>query len=554
MLIHLLRLRVRVAWNRVTRGPRRVRKSIGAVVAVGLTVGLVLLAGMNAGLLVDRVAGLDRSAAVQALPVLLLGVTLLTLVTSLNSAFHHLFLAGDLELLLSCPVPSGSLFCLEVLEIWRDSLHVILFQAVALYGFGQSLGLPLTYYLTAIPVGLLLTLAASAVGAIITLALARVRFGESVLGLSRLLAILLFLPIGVLGVPAVGFGRNRLSLILNQGGVNAVTDQLRAIGDPPTWSPATWAAHVLLGDDAAALSAGLLVATAVIVFSALQLAYGSLFQGGWERVRFTADPSSQRRLGRRLPWARSAPEPGGPVSSVLLKDWRTVVRDPRWRTGTFVSLIALGLPVMALFTGEPFVRSAQLMRFWFGMLPVPYLAFLIGSQQGALTLAYEGRNLTLLRAAPVSMARVVIAKVCGGIGLVLAVTWTATLALGIAHGGDLPELTAALLAATWLAIGATVAAVAGAALTADFESDNPQRRVGCLGTILVSSLSIFFFATNTGVLAWWVLRNLAVLPRPVLTIAPALDWLLPALGLISVAIILAASRLGVRRLATLEMV
>src|SRR5207237_318416 len=126
--------------------------------------------------------------------------------------------------------------------------------------------------------------------------------------------------------------------------------------------------------------------------------------------------------------------------------------------------------------------SAHLTRFWFGMLPVPYLAYLFGSQQGASTLAYEGRNLALLRSAPVGMGRILVAKVLGGLVLVLLVTWAATIGLGLSHSGEPIEIVTALLGATWLALGGTFSAVAGAALTADFEGDNPQRRVGCLGT------------------------------------------------------------------------
>jgi putative ABC exporter len=549
VIVTLVGLRARLAWNRATRGPRRLRQMIGTAVTLVFTVGFVLLAGFNAAALLSGVARIDRAAAVQGIPVLLAGVALLTLVTSVSSAFHHLFLAGDLELLLVSPAPYWSLFGLKTLEIWRDSLHIILFQAAALLGFGQSLGLPVTYYVAAVAVGLLLTLSASAAGATVTLALARIRFGESILGLSRLLAILMFLPVGVLGVPALGIGRARISLVLNPRGINAVGDQLRSIGEPPTWAPTTWAAHVLLGDDQALLSAALLVPTAAILFLAMQLAFAGLYQGGWERVRFS--PLRRHSAKPRLPLPALA-MPRSPVAGILLKDWRTVLRDPRWRTGTLVSLVALGLPAMLVFAGDPFVRSAHMMRFWFGMVPVPYLAFLIGSQQGASTLAYEGRNLALLRAAPVAMERVLIAKLLGGLVLVLLVTWTATLTLGLTHAGEPVEMVQALAAATWLAVGATLAAVAGAALTANFESDNPQRRVGSLGTIVTSALSIFFFATNTGVLVWWVLRSLLNPPRLVLGLAPLADWVLPLLAVVSVAAILVAARLAVQRLATWE--
>jgi ABC-2 type transport system permease protein len=551
VLALLLRQRARLLWNRVAKGPHRIRRLVGTGLALAFTVAFVVLAGLNAGVFVDRVARIDPVAATDALPVLLLGVSVITLVTSLSSAFHHLFLAGDMEVLLVAPVPMRSLFWLKILEIWRDSVHVLLFQGAALFGFGQSLHLPPTYYGLAVLVGLTFTLAATALGAMLTLALARVRLGDSILGLSRIVAVLLFLPIGVLGVPALGFGRNRFSLVLGQDNVQAAATTLRAIGPPPAWSPTTWAAHLLLGDEAALLSLGLLAAAGVGIFAATRLAFEGLFQGGWERVRFTGPTRRQSsRTTRRL---LATGVPAGPILGMLQKDWRILTRDPRWRTGALVTLIALGLPATILiFASDPFARAGHALRFWFSMVPVPYLAYLFGSQQGAATLAYEGRNIVLLRAAPVGMGRVVLAKVLGGLILVSLVTWAATLALALSHAGEPLETGAALVAATWLALGATIAAVAGAALTVDFEGDNPQRRVGCLGTIVTSALSALFFVSNTGLLAWWITRAALSVPRPLLAFQSIVDWGLPVLALASVGAIVLTARLGMRRLATWE--
>ena len=237
---------------------------------------------------------------------------------------------------------------------------------------------------------------------------------------------------------------------------------------------------------------------------------------------------------------------------MLQKDWRTLLRDPRWRTGALISLVALGLPAVVLFAGDPLARASHLMRFWFGMLPVPYLAYLIGSQQGAATLAYEGRNIALLRSAPVGMARILVAKVLGGLALVLLVTLVATLALGLKHNGEPLEIAAAVLAGAWLALGATVSAVAGGALTANFEGDNPQRRVGCLGTIVTSLLSLVFFGSNTGLFVWWVIRAVATIPRPLRPFESIVDWTLPVVALAAVGAVLLAARVGVRRLDSWE--
>jgi hypothetical protein len=203
----LLQQRLRLGWNRIRRGPHHGRRSLGAAFVVSFSLGFLGLAGINAGVLAERVARTDADAARMALPALLTALATLTLVTSLSSAFHHLFLAPDLELLLATPLPTRSFVWLKILETWRDSVHVLLFQAAALIGFGQALRSSAWYYPLALAVGLLLTLSASALGVCLTLLLARVRFGESLLGLSRLLAVLLFIPVGLLGVPALGLGR-----------------------------------------------------------------------------------------------------------------------------------------------------------------------------------------------------------------------------------------------------------------------------------------------------------------------------------------------------------
>jgi len=82
--------------------------------------------------------------------------------------------------------------------------------------------------------------------------------------------------------------------------------------------------------------------------------------------------------------------------------------------------------------------------------------------------------------------------------------------------------------------------------------DNPQRRIGCLGTIVTSALSVFFFVSNTALLAWWVTRSALSVPRPLLAFLPIVDWGLPVFAL---PLLLPSSWppvLGMRRLATWE--
>ena len=48
MLALLLRQRARLFWNRLAKGPRRIRRLVGAGLTMVFTVGFVVLAGLNA--------------------------------------------------------------------------------------------------------------------------------------------------------------------------------------------------------------------------------------------------------------------------------------------------------------------------------------------------------------------------------------------------------------------------------------------------------------------------------------------------------------------------
>src|SRR5262249_32487179 len=361
-----------------------------------------------------------------------------------------------------------NLFALKVLETWRDSVHVVLFEMAALCGFGLATGKPAIYFVAAAVLTLLLTLAGSLAGMLLTLAVARIRYGGAFLGVTRLLSILLFVPLGVLGVPALGaISGRRGGLLLGQDTLQSAALALRTLTAPPEWAPTTWAVHLLALDDRALASSLLLAGATIALFAASSLGFERAFQPSWERVRF-AGPRGASALAIR--WPGPAVPMRGPVMSMLHKDVRTLLRDPRWRTSLLVSVVALGLPMLLISAGtDPGPRASSAIRFWVGLFPVPYLAYVAGSQHGAASLAYAGRNLALLRTAPVGFGRLLLAKLAGSLVLVLGITWLATLVLALRHEPSALELTAALAAATWLALGGTLAGLAGAALTADFE-------------------------------------------------------------------------------------
>src|SRR6476661_6525399 len=114
----LIGLRLRLGWNRIAHARRPFARACGAVALALFVLAFLVVVGLNTSVLVDRVARTDAAAARTFMPTLLLGMTLLALVTSLGVAFHHLFMSGDQELLLAAPIRLRDLFVLKLLETW----------------------------------------------------------------------------------------------------------------------------------------------------------------------------------------------------------------------------------------------------------------------------------------------------------------------------------------------------------------------------------------------------------------------------------------------------
>ena len=291
----------------------------------------------------------------------------------------------------------------------------------------------------------------------LTLALARVRFGDSILGAEpRRWRILLFLPIGVLGRPALGFGRSRFSLLLGQGNVEPWPPSLRehrpaaSLGaDDLGRAPAARrrgrlaVAGAAGGDRAGALSSRRSSPSTACFRPAGSGCASRTRAGARERVWRSAATARGRATG----WADRRPAAEGLAHA----DARPALADRR--TGQPGGARPAGH--WSLFAGDPFARTAHGCAS--GSACCRCRTWRICSAVSTARRPWRTRAATSRCCAPrrSAWARVLLAKVLGGLVLVMAVTWAATLALALSHGGEPLETGAALAAATWLALGAT---------------------------------------------------------------------------------------------------
>src|SRR6476660_8289095 len=171
----LLSLRWQVGWN--TFKHRKLAAQIFSVVGGLLFAALVVLGffalGVALGYLLREFP--DRDLAALLPGALLTGLALLMLLTSFGVALGTLFLANDLELLMSAPVDRRAVFLSKMLDSMVPNYGLLLVMALpslVAFGIGQGWG-PLYYLLVLITLAVLPLLPAG-LGALLVLLVARV--------------------------------------------------------------------------------------------------------------------------------------------------------------------------------------------------------------------------------------------------------------------------------------------------------------------------------------------------------------------------------------------
>lgn len=555
MLPVLLRQRFQLYRNELIRGPGASRRLALLAGSWALGVFFLGIVARNTEALVLGLVRQDAALAGSALPLTFAGFAVVAVLTALASPLHHLYLGSDLELLLAAPVPPRDVFLLKMAEVWRDTALTFWLGLAITSGYGLALAMPLSFFLLAALLVGALTLIAAAAGVLAILVLVRVAPPGRVLAVVRLLAVLVVLP-AVLLVPFMTGGRRFAGGLGGQRAqVTAFASFVRGADPPPGWLPTTWVANALAVDYGRpwmTVDLTLVAATALAVVGLAFVAFRYTFSEGWDRAR-QVTTTSRFKARRGSPSTRLGPLPPS-VSAIVYKDWRTLPRDPRWLAGLLASLAIVAASVLSVTFGGPRagIAAATGFQFWLALLSVAYLTLALGSQHGSGAFGYEGRNIVLLRAAPVPTSAILVGKMLAGFLPNLAVAWLVTLAVGVWLHGSPAEVGLALAMAAWLMAGSVASSVGVAALTSNFASDNPQRSLGWLGLVVTLGLDGPFFVASVGLFAAGLLQSRAAVPARLAGMFPLVDTLLLVLVAGSVAAIVVVALLGGRRLAAWE--
>ena len=500
----LIRLRLLLNWNAFKHA--KTGRKIGTIALVILALAFTgfvfflswLLLGFLRSSKLTQYVGFDVTPFLQTVPVLVFILLFLgILFSSFGVLLQALYLSGDMDFLLSSPVPIRSVFVTKLLQAVLPGFGLAaLFGLPVLYGLGITGHYNFLYYPLVLLCMVALILAAAGLSALLVILVAR-----------------LFPPRRVAEV--LGFLTATLSILCSQSGnlynalghnvtisgsqVNGAFALLMRFNTP--WNPLNWAGRGLveLGEGRWLAGLGLVSLTlglCTLAFSFALVTAERWYYSGWAGMQVVAYKKKPIRSVRAQAVPENASLAGtqvrrllpAPVLAIIQKDFLLLRRDIR-NMSQLVTPLILGVfyTFMFLRPGNPMFPDSPDMPAIFTTISHFITAYgnigmslfvgwvLIGRLAG-MAFSSEGKNYWMLKVSPVRPTHLLAAK--------FLVSYLPSLALGVLFMIAVSILQKAPLA-TFL-YGLLAFGVAGA----NFTWTDPRRMnagaMGCLGQALTA--------------------------------------------------------------------
>jgi ABC-2 type transport system permease protein len=518
----LLRLRGVIFISGFRRA--RLRKKIGMIVLGLILLGVLVAAFVISFLVLNALRSPQLAEVVQdpnrllaSIPVLVVTIAFLViLITSFGLLLQALYLAGDMDFLLSSPLPIRAVFLSKLLQaILPNYALILLIGLPVLFGLGISRDFNFLYYPLVILVLTSLALAAAGMASLAVMGVVRVfpaRRVAEVLGFFAAVISFLCSQTGQLANFAEISG-DQAALAMNQ---------LGRINSP--LSPLAWAGSGLnaIGQGRWLIGAGLIFLTLFLCGGIFALSLNTA-----ERLYFTgwASVHSSTRRGKKI--RPQTPKSAvnlfiskgvhrlltAPARAILVKDLLVLRRDLRNMSQLITPLI-IGIIYAVMLvrrSGQPpsgrEEAPAVLMQILTNLMLYAnvgislFVSWSLLSRLAGMSFSLEGKGYWLLKSAPVSTLRLITGKYLVAYLPTLALCWTFLLITSLLQRASLDTLTYSLVVVTLTVAGVTGLNLSFGVIGANFEWEDPRRisqgALGCLGylvsgVLLLVSLLFFF--------------------------------------------------------------
>lgn len=367
----------------------------------------------------------DTLLILENLPILIVSATFIgVMLTSFGVLLQALYLAGDMEFLLSAPIPMRAVFLAKLLQAILPNFGLIcLFSLPLLFGMAASSGYSWVFYPMLLVILCALALAAAGISSLLVMVSAR-------LFPARRLAELL------------GFLGAILSFLCSQSGQLANWSQfspdqtqqalsmVKRFNTP--WSPLAWAGRgiIHIGKGEFVQGFGLIVPVALlcsVIFWIALSASERLYFSGWanlqinQKKRKTSKAIDRARNPSRLiaalqRWRLSA------LWGIILKDLMVLRRDLR-NMSQLVTPLIIGVVYFVMLlrggnTGPDFPEQTPVLvtemlknvRIYANVGLALFVGWMLLGRLAGMGFAHEGRSYWLLKSAPVGPGQLIAAK------------------------------------------------------------------------------------------------------------------------------------------------
>lgn len=518
-VLKLLRLRMLIFFSSFRRA--KTRGKIATIFITLVVLGFlgflfflswVLLGFLRSPELSQYVSDVD--VLLNSIPVLIIGGAFLgILLTSFGVLLQALYLAGDMDFLLSAPISIRAVFITKLLQAILPNFGLIsIFALPVMFGLGISGHYNLLYYPLVIIMLASLALAAAGLSSLLVMFIVRLfpakRVAE-ILGFIGALASFICSQSGQLA--------NFDHVTQDQAG--QVFSMLSRFNNP--WSPLTWAGRGLIDIGEGRWLSGvgfslLAFGMAAVIFVLALNTSERLYYSGWASIRTTAHKKKPVRVSRKRTAgplvALAERRVPAVIRAVMLKDYLVLRRDLRNMSQLVTPLIfgvvyavmflrGGGQPSLGRGEAPPLFNEVLKNIFVYGNVGISlFVGWMLLARLGGMGFSQEGRSFWMLKSAPVTASQLVLSKYLVAFIPTLALGWAFLLAISL-----LQRVNLSIVLFTVPVVALTIAGNAGLNLTfgitgANMDWEDPRQMQrgssGCLGalaTFIYLPLSLFLF-------------------------------------------------------------
>jgi len=459
----------------------------------------------------------DTDELLASVPVLVVSAAFIgILFTSFGVLLQALYLAGDMDFLLSAPVPIRAVFIAKLLQAILPNFGlVLLFSLPVLYGLGIAQGYSALYFPLVLLVLAALALAAAGLSSLLVMGVVRLfpaRRVAEVIGFFVAIVSFLCSQSGQIADFADLSGEQAGSML---GSISRL--------DTP-WSPLAWAGRGLvdLGQGQWLPGLGLLILTlglATGVFYVSLRTAERLYYSGWAKVQVGGRKKRVRKTLRQFPseerslLVRIGYLIPSPVRAVIVKDLLVLRRDLR-NMSQLVMPIILGAIYTFMFLrrggdvplgrGEapPAVNQLLENAYIYGNVGIAlFVSWILLSRLAMMGFSQEGSNYWMLKSAPIGSSRLLLSKFLVAFLPAVALGWGFLLVISLFQGAALSTLVYTLVVVALIIAGTAGVNLAFGVYGANFDWEDPRKMqgggIGCVGSLasallLAALLAVFF--------------------------------------------------------------